>query len=251
MTAVLPADRPPDLVPFPDGWRRALAVVAHPDDLEYGPACAVAAWTAAGREVGYCLVSSGEAGMAGVDPHDALPRRRAEQRAAAAEVGVTHVRFLDHPDGRIAEGLPLRRDLAREIRRFRPDVLVTLNFHERWRSGDWNSADHRTVGRALLDAAADAGNEWIFPELAEEGFAPWSGVRFVAAGGSPLAGHAVAVGATLEAGIRSLAAHGSYLASLGPGHPMADPRAVLEAKAARFGARFGGVPAMSFEIIGV
>lgn len=57
--------------------------------------------------------------------------------------------------------------------RHRPDILITLNYHERWRSGDWNSPDHRNVGIAALDAATDAGNRWIFPELLEQGLEPW------------------------------------------------------------------------------
>lgn len=242
----------PDFEPFPEDWQRALAVVAHPDDLEYGPSCAVASWTAAGREIAYCIVSSGEAGMDDRAPAVAMETRQQEERAAARIVGVQDVVFLGHPDGHIEEGLRLRRDIAREIRRFEPDILITINFHERWRSGDWNLADHRSAGRAAMDAANDAGNRWTFPELAnQEGLEPWKGVRFVAVGGSPLSGHAVDVTDTLALGVRSLSAHRSYLDSLGPGHPMSDAAAVLEEKAGRFAARFGGRRAMAFEIIGV
>ena len=69
--------------PMPEDWERAVAVVAHPDDLEYGAAAAVARWTAQGKHVAYVLVSSGEAGIAGQDPADgraAAGRRRAAQR---------------------------------------------------------------------------------------------------------------------------------------------------------------------------
>ena len=241
-----------DLKPFPGGWTRALAVVAHPDDLEYGPASAIASWTAAGCDVGYCIVSSGEAGMDDREPAVAMAARQAEERRAAEIVGVRDVVFLGHPDGRIEGGLPLRRDIAREIRRFRPDIVITINFHERWRSGDWNCADHRAVGRAVMDAAVDAGSRWIFPELFDaDALEPWRGVRFVAVGGSPAAGHAVDITDSLDRGIQSLAAHVSYLESLGPGHPMTDPTTVLERKADRFASRFGGRRAMTFEVIGV
>ncbi len=238
--------------PMPDDWQRALAVVAHPDDLEYGPACAVAAWTAAGREVVYVMVTRGEAGMDTVDPREAARVREQEELRAAALVGVKEVEFLDHHrDGSIEYGQPLRRDITAAIRRHRPDILVTLNFHERWRSGDWNSPDHRHVGRALLDAAGDAGNRWVFPELADEGLEPWKGVRYVAVGGSPLADHAVDVTGVLDQGVAALEAHRSYLDYLGPDHPMADARAFLEKKVRMFGERFAGTPAIAFELIGV
>lgn len=237
--------------PMPDDWQRALAVVAHPDDLEYGPACAVAAWTAAGREVTYVMVTRGEAGMDTMEPKEAAAIREREEIRAAAIVGVKQVEFLDHVDGRIEYGLPLRRDIAAAIRRHRPEIVITLNFHERWRGGDWNSPDHRIVGRALLDAAGDAGNRWIFPELLDDGLEPWKGVRYAAVGGSPFAGHAVDVSGYIEPGVSALEAHRSYLDYLGPDHPMADARAFLDRKTTKFGERFGGRPAIAFELIGV
>ena len=169
-----------DLEPFPDGWEKATVVVAHPDDIEWGVASAVAAWTAAGRTVSYVLVTSGEAGIDSMDPEAAAAARQEEERTSGAIVGVTEIEFLGHPDGRIVEGLDLRRDLAAAIRRHRPDVVVAQNHAERWGSAPgagWNSADHRAVGRATLDAVSDAGNRWIFPELTE---APWAGVQWIA-----------------------------------------------------------------------
>lgn len=242
---------PEPYLPMPDDWQRALAVVAHPDDLEYGPACAIAQWTSEGREVAYVMVTRGEAGMDTVEPRTAARLREREEIEAAALVGVGDVTFLDHQDGVVEYGLPLRRDIAAAIRRHRPEIVITLNFHERWRGGDWNSPDHRHVGRALLDAAGDAGNRWIFPELLAEGLAPWKGVRYAAVGGSPAARHAVDVSDSWEKGVAALSAHRSYLDYLGPDHPMADARAFLERKVHTFGARFGGVPAIAFELIGV
>nr|MDT0667227.1 hypothetical protein [Micromonospora sp. DSM 115978] len=80
----------------------------------------------------------------------------------------------------------------------------------------WNSADHRALGQATMDAVSDAGNEWIFPELASEGSSPWAGVQWVAIAGSPQPTHAVAVGGHVEAGVASLAAHAAYLRALRP-----------------------------------
>src|SRR5262245_10493617 len=82
----------------PEDFDRALAVVAHPDDLEYGGAAAIARWTDQGRTVTYLLATRGEAGIDTLPPAECGPLREAEQRAAAAEVGVDAVEFLDHPD---------------------------------------------------------------------------------------------------------------------------------------------------------
>lgn len=148
---------------LPEDWQRALVIVAHPDDIEYGVAAAVARWTGQSKEVRYLLVTSGEAGIAGMPPAEAGPLREAEERAAAAVVGVSEVQFLGHPDGRIEANPALRRDLAAAIRRHRPELVVLGHFGPTWAPGIVNSADHRAVGRAALDAVSDAGNEWIFP----------------------------------------------------------------------------------------
>ena len=124
-----------DLPPLPDDWSRALAIAAHPDDLEYGTNAAVAAWTAAGRSVSYVLATRGEAGIAGTPPEVAGPLREAEERASAAAVGVHDVRFLGHRDGVVTEGLDLRRDLAREIRRARPQLVVVSNHRDTFGRG--------------------------------------------------------------------------------------------------------------------
>src|SRR5687768_14712124 len=100
-----------------EDWDRALAVVAHPDDMEYGAAAAVARWTGQGKWIGYVLVSDGEAGIRSMPPDEAGPVRRAEQTASCEVVGVTDVDFLGHPDGLIVESLDLRADLAAAVRR--------------------------------------------------------------------------------------------------------------------------------------
>ncbi|MDN5929536.1 MAG: PIG-L family deacetylase, partial [Pseudonocardia sp.] len=99
----------PRLSALPDDWSRALALAAHPDDLEYGAASAIAGWTASGHTVTYAMVTSGEAGIDGKEPDTVGPLREAEQHRAAAEVGVTDVEFLGFPDGTLEYGLPLRR----------------------------------------------------------------------------------------------------------------------------------------------
>src|SRR5580692_6692434 len=144
-----------------EDWERAVAIVAHPDDLEYGAASAVARWTAQGKEVSYLLATRGEAGIAGQDPARVGPLRVQEEIRSAAVVGVSQVDFLDHPDGLVEYGLPLRRDLAAAFRRLRPQVVLTMSFDLTWgENGPVNHADHRAVGLAVLDACRDAANEW-------------------------------------------------------------------------------------------
>lgn len=239
------------LEPLEEDWQRALAVVAHPDDLEYGVASAVARWTAAGKEVTYVLVTDGEAGIDGMDPAEAGPLRRREQVASAAEVGVTTVEFLGRPDGTLEPDLGLRHDLARQIRRHRPEVVLSINFRESFGGPGWNHADHRNLGPALLDATRDAANRWVFTELVDEGLEPWSGTRFVAFGASPRPTHAVDVTGSIDAGVRSLEHHRAYLDALPPGTAGTDPDSFLRDAAAAAGGALGVDYAVTFEVIPV
>ncbi|HEX6077844.1 MAG TPA: PIG-L deacetylase family protein [Micromonosporaceae bacterium] len=235
------------LEPLPTDWRRALAVVAHPDDLEYGVAAAVAAWTRAGKEVAYLLATRGEAGIDGIPPLESARIREAEQRRSAEIAGASTVEFLAYSDGVIEYGITLRRDIAAAIRRHRPELLVTGNFHDTWDGSYWNTPDHRAVGRAVLDAVSDTGNRWIFPDLVEQGLSPWSGVRYVAVAGSPYPTHAVDITDTLPVGVEALRAHRTYLVGLGD-HPMADPEGFLETVASLVAPRFGGRMATGFQL---
>ena len=119
-------------LPMPDDWQRALVVAAHPDDIEYGAAAAVAVWTAAGKEVHYLLATRGEAGIVGMAPAEAGPLREEEERRSAAVVGVAEVEFLDHRDGVLEAGVALRRDLAAAIRRHRPELVLTMYGDPTW-----------------------------------------------------------------------------------------------------------------------
>ncbi|MDO5534872.1 MAG: PIG-L family deacetylase [Propionibacteriaceae bacterium] len=201
---------------FPDDITRVLAVVAHPDDMEYGASAAVHHWTSAGVEVAYLLLTSGEAGMRSA-PEVVGPLRALEQRAACDAVGVEQLTILDHPDGTLMPTLELRRDIARAIRQFRPDVVVTGSWDV---EAPWglNQADHRAAGLATLDACRDADNAWVFGELAEEGLEKW-GATWLLVTGSDRPTHAVAVtDADVAAAVASLSAHRAYLADL-PNHP--------------------------------
>ncbi len=214
----------PPLEPVPEDWEVGLAVVAHPDDMEYGASGAVARWTDQGKTVAYALVTAGEAGIDGLAPEECGPLRVREQYAACEAVGVTDLQVLGHPDGMLEYGLRLRADIAAAIRRVRPQMVMTINHRETFGPGQLNMADHVVTGQAVIDAVRDAANRWVFRPLAEEeGLEPWGGVRWVAVANSPQAAHGVALSEPdIERAVASLQAHEAYLAGLGD-HPMADP----------------------------
>ncbi|WP_433336037.1 PIG-L deacetylase family protein [Spirillospora sp. CA-294931] len=230
--------------PVPEDWERALAIVAHPDDLEYGASTAVAKWTSQGKTVTQVLATRGEAGIDSMDPDKVRALRSVEQVEAARAVGVENVEFLDLPDGTLEYGLPLRRELAAVIRRHRPEVVISLNFRETF-EGDagFNMADHRVLGLAVADAVRDAANRWVFRDLGTE---PWQGVRFALFAGSPRNTHYVDVTGHLAAGIASLKAHRVYFDNLGADF---DPEDFLGGLARRTGAAAGVEHAMAFELI--
>ncbi|KNB49950.1 PIG-L deacetylase family protein [Streptomyces caatingaensis] len=238
----------PQLQEMPTDWRRALAVVAHPDDLEYGASAAVATWLDGGRACVYVLATRGEAGIGTLPPAEAGPLREREQRESAAAVGVRTVEFLGHRDGVVAYGTALRRDIAAAVRRHRPELLLTLNHRDTWGGTALNTPDHRAVGRAALDAVADAGNRWIFPELAEEGLEPWDGVRYVAVAASPRPTHAVDARPGLDRAVASLLCHRTYIEALTDEEPERYCRGFLEGAVAAAAGRFGGRPCVAFEL---
>jgi LmbE family N-acetylglucosaminyl deacetylase len=203
---------------------RVLVVTAHPDDVDFGAAGTVATWTARGATVAYVVATDGETG--GFDP--AIERgemhriRRDEQRAAAAEVGVGDVTFLGFPDGAVEPTLPLRRAVAREIRRVRPDIVVTMSPERDWtRIAGPGHPDHLAVGEATVRAVyPDARNPFAFPELlAEDGLEPHV-VPEVWMFAGPNADHTVDVTDTLAAKEAALRRHASQFE---------DPDATVEA----------------------
>jgi LmbE family N-acetylglucosaminyl deacetylase len=241
----------PQLKPLPEDWNSALAIVAHPDDMEYGMSAAVARWTAQGKTVSYLLVTRGEAGIDTMIPEEAARVREEEQRAACAAVGVETLEYLDHPDGVIHDVMRLRRDIAAAVRRHRPDVVLTGSPADFFPGGMYNMADHRVVGYAVLDGVRDAANRWVFTDLVGPDGAPlepWGGVRFTALGGALEPTHAVDVTDTLDAGVASLRAHQAYLAAL-DWHP--DPDEMIRSFAQMAADRFGGRPAIALQVVGL
>src|SRR4030095_2346383 len=174
--------------------RDALVVVAHPDDVDFWAGGTVATWTDAGTAVTYCVLSDGDSG--GFDPQvprSAIPGiRQAEQKAAAAVLGVSDVRFLGYPDGCIEPTYALRRDITRLIRQVQPARVLSWSPEWSGRRFHRNHPDHRAAGEAALSAVfPDARNPFAHPELLnEEGLAPWEG-RDVGVVGGPSPNHYV------------------------------------------------------------
>jgi LmbE family N-acetylglucosaminyl deacetylase len=153
----------------------AMVIVAHPDDIEFSCAGTLARWVKAGARVSYVLCTSGEVGIAeaGMTKARAAEIREAEQLAAAEIVGAREVIFIREPDGMLEAKLELRKRLVREIRRFRPEVVICGDPTIVWVGDDYiNHPDHRAAATAALDATFPAaGQPNLFEELDEEGFA--------------------------------------------------------------------------------
>lgn len=192
---------------------RALCVVAHPDDLDFGSAGTIATWTSAGTEVTYCILTDGDAGGFDETPRELIgPMRQEEQRAAAAAVGVTDVRFLGYPDGRLEPTLDLRRDIARVIRQVRPQRVLTSSPERNWERIAASHPDHMAAGEATLRAVyPDARNPFAFAELlADEGLEAWT-VPEVWVTASPRSDHAVDVTDVVELKFAALKSHVSQV----------------------------------------
>ena len=207
------------LPPFEEPITRVLVVVAHPDDAEYGTSAAVTTWTSAGVEVSYLLLTAGEAGMQR-PPEEAGPLRAAEQRNACDAVGVTGLTILDFRDGAREYSLDLRRAIAREIRRVRPDVVVSGSGDLKVTWG-FDHADHRAAGLATIDAVRDADNRWCFRDLLDEGLEPWGVTWLFLVGVFDPTHHVPVTEEGRDRAVRSLEAHAAYLADL-PWHPKPD-----------------------------
>jgi LmbE family N-acetylglucosaminyl deacetylase len=194
--------------------RRILCISAHPDDNEFTIAGSVARWAREGRDVGFCLVTTGGAGVNEHTPSSEglIPAREKETRAAARILGVTDVVLLGYVDGTLEPTLAMRRDLTRVIRRFRPDIVVCGDPTGRYYGHDYlNHPDHRAVASAALDAVFPSSEtSAIFPELLAEGLAPHK-VKQVFISGALDPNVFVDIARTLAVKCRALKAHRSQV----------------------------------------
>jgi LmbE family N-acetylglucosaminyl deacetylase len=198
-----------------DGVQRVLVVTAHPDDVDFGSAGTVAAFTGAGVEVTYCIVTNGEAGGSdrAMTRTDMAALRQDEQRAAAAVVGVSELRFLGHPDGMVESTPGLRRDISRVIREVRPERVVTQSPDRNWDFIYASHPDHLATGEAAVRAVyPDSRNPFAHPELLEaEGLEPWTVPELWLMGPGDQAGIAVDTTATVERKVAALLCHKSQI----------------------------------------
>jgi LmbE family N-acetylglucosaminyl deacetylase len=222
----------------------ALVVVAHPDDAEFGCAGTMARWVQEGWTV-YIAITTDASGGGADDAADVgaeargviSARRKAEQRAAAAVLGVRDVIFLDRPDGRLEPTLDFRRDIVRLIRQYRPQRLVCQSPDRVW-SPQYvigrQHPDHLATGQATIAAFYPAAqNAWDFPELLAEGLLPHK-VRELYVTGAPVLNHPVDISATIDLKIEALRAHESQL-----GARFAELEARIREWTARIGVEHG------------
>ncbi len=200
-----------------DEIKRALIVMAHPDDPEFGVGGTTAKWAREGKEIVYVIVTDGSKGSD--DPamtwEKLVAIRQAEQRAAAQVLGVKEVVFLPHRDGELMPDLNVRRDICREVRRWKPDVVFTHDPTTRYGfPGFVNHPDHRATGNATLDAIFPAaGNRLYFPELLAMGFEPHK-VKQILLIGTPHPDFFVDISQTVEMKIEALREHKSQIKDL-------------------------------------
>lgn len=162
-------DTAPDITDRWESPQRILVILAHPDDPEFFCGASIARWTQAGHHVEYCLLTCGDKGTKdrSIETRELCNVRQEEQSAAAAVLGVNHVRFLNYEDGYLVPSLDLRRDITRVIRQIRPDILVTCDPRTLFAGGNrLNHPDHRAAGQATLDAVFPAARDHLnFIEL--------------------------------------------------------------------------------------
>jgi LmbE family N-acetylglucosaminyl deacetylase len=194
--------------------RRVMVVVAHPDDAEFMAAGTIAKWAREGSDIVYVLCTSGDKGTSdvSVSPAQLAEARRGEQEAAASTLGVRQVVFLGYEDGVLQNTLELRKDIVRQIRRFKPDLIVCQDPTTRWSAqGYLNHPDHRAAGDATLDSVyPSARDPHVFPELLAEGLQPHKVLEVYVAGTN----HAdtwVDISDTIDAKIAALRAHESQV----------------------------------------
>lgn len=229
-----------------NGAWRALVVTAHPDDMEFGAAGTLAKWADQGAEITLCVGTDGSTGtqdkdLMGTRLHEV---RVGESQQAADIVGVRHLEWLGYRDGYVEYTLDLRRDIARMFRKHRPHRFMVMDPTPT--IDDFiNHPDHRAIGQASLDASMTAGTTpGHFPELLDEGFEPWRGLRelwIAGPGGGP---RLVDITETIDRKIDALMCHRSQVG--GNADQIAD---FVRSYSAEAGKRAGVAYAESFKVI--
>ena len=200
---------------------RAMAIFAHPDDIEFSCAGTLARWSQGGAEIAYLLLTSGDVGIAerGMTKQQAREIREAEARAAAQVAGVTEVIFLREPDGMLEATLELREKLVREIRRYKPEVIIAGDPTTLWVSEDYiNHPDHRAAAQVALDATFPAaGQPNLYQHFEEdEGIPPHKARKVYISAWGEKADHFINIESTIDTKINALRAHVSQMKNWDP-----------------------------------
>jgi LmbE family N-acetylglucosaminyl deacetylase len=193
---------------------RALVIFSHPDDAEFSAAATIALLRARGARVDYVVTTDGGKGTddPAVTSDQLTATREAEQRAAADRLGVSEIVHLGYPDGYLTPSLDLRRDIVRQVRRFRPDLVIAQNPVRRQDGNPFiGHPDHLATGEATLAAVYPAARDRLnFPELIGEGLEPWK-VRQVLISGVEQPNLFLDVSSTFETGLEALFCHVSQI----------------------------------------
>lgn len=235
----------------PQTVKRVLAFAAHPDDIDFGAAGTIAAWTAAGAEVSYCIMTSGDAG--GFEPGNRAgisELRSSEQAAAAALVGVRDLHFLGERDGFLAVTAEVVGKAVALIRTVRPDVVLSMYPERNWDRIQASHPDHLACGEIVTRAVYPAAeNPFAYPELAGQGLEAYK-VPWLWFYGAPREreNHAVDISSTVDAKLAAIRVHASQ-------HPdISGMETAVRGMLAENGRRFGlpdGTPAEAFHAVGV
>jgi LmbE family N-acetylglucosaminyl deacetylase len=197
-----------------------MAIVAHPDDIEFACAGTLARWARAGARISYVVITSGDVGIAqeGLTRQQVIEIREAEQRAAAEIAGAAEVIFLREPDGMLEPTIALRKKLVREIRRFRPEVVITGDPTVVWANDRYiNHPDHRAAATAAIDAVFPAaGQPHLFEELAAEGLTAHKVRKVYVDVWDSSANTFVSIDETIDIKIAALRAHQSQMKDWDP-----------------------------------
>jgi LmbE family N-acetylglucosaminyl deacetylase len=198
-----------------EGIERVMVVTAHPDDAEFGAGGTVAQFAQRGCEITYVVVTNGDKGSSDrtMTPERLTVIRQDEQRNAARVLGVERVQFLGYPDGEVEDTRDLRRDVAREIRRWRPDLIIAQNPNRSYHLG-LSHRDHRVTAGVVLDCFYPlARDHMAFPELMPE-FEPHKvGEIYLMQWENPQV--VVDIADTMDLKLKALACHASQLRDFG------------------------------------
>ena len=200
--------------------KSAMVIVAHPDDIEFSCAGTMARWARAGARISYVLCTSGDVGIAtpGMTRAQAAAIREEEAREAARIAGAAEIIFLREPDGMLQATLELRKKLVREIRRFRPEVVLAGDPTVVFAGPEYlNHPDHRAAALAALEAAFPAaGQPHLFEELAEEGLSAHKPRKVYVEAWDNKGDVFISIDETIEVKIEALRAHKSQMGEWDP-----------------------------------